>query len=221
MPGTVFSLDPLISDVVRTFADDHCFKVDSVKCFEPNNIIFRQTAPRNFSVTVEDDKFYLLDVEANEATELTPKTVAKNAEKAFKAGKANVYSSYIEYMKYIDTIKFTKVKECKQDNAPWLTLEMFCNGQRLEVTDAEVLEQNEIIFAKKTVPQLDGLVKDGNKYYQLDVENNKAILVNPKAIAEQAVKDLKKQKFNTDAVKVAERFWLIKSITFKHKAKKS
>ncbi len=203
---------------IKDFAGNYGFKVADVAVMVPNNIIFKKTVGKYINFIEDDGKFFQLDLKTNEALELTPKSVAKQAEKDLKACKRSSFVSYIEGLGYIQKISFKKntKKACEQ---PFLSLNIqgLVRDFGFKVTDVSVLEQNQVIFQTKAIPSMVGLVEDSGKYYQIDEKNNTATLVNPNAIKEQAEKDLMNGKFNTDAVCVAEQFWLIDSITFEKK----
>ena len=205
---------------ISGFADMHKLVVSAVKVAEPNALILKTAASEFFPDLVKDDDFFIIDVESNTATKITPKAVKAQAEKDIKDGKSSGFVDLVQHLKLVESIEFKK-GSTKQRECGATTLSALCRFLGMKVEDVSVMKQNKIIFRNAVIPDMSDLVKDGSKYYRLDVENNTAHIITPKVLKEEAEKDMKKGKYHTDAVQIALQFNLIADLKLVRDHKKA
>lgn len=191
--------------------------VTAVEVAEINAIVFKTAVDKKQfgQITTDGSDTYIIDVKNNTAEKLTPATVKDLAVAGYKAEIMSMaQASAVAASESTGTVlAVTMVKDGTGTIRP-ASIASFCKAAKFEVTDVEVETQNDIIFKTNGIKSIDGLVKDGADYYQIDVVNNTATVVNAAALSKQAVADFMSGK-NTSATAFAETFGLIKTISFK------
>jgi hypothetical protein len=82
----------------------------------------------------------------------------------------------------------------------------------LKVSKIEIATMNPIIFKTQLIPEVCGLVEDGGKFYQLDVEKNTAELFTAETITKDALKAVKDLDEDSEAMCIAENYGLVTAV---------
>jgi uncharacterized membrane protein YkoI len=200
---------------VIAFSSSLGLKISNAKVGTINPVIFKtQIDKGQFGSVVRDgDTSYIIDVKNNTSTELTAKTVQGLATDGYKADVVTMAQasaiSVSESCGVVTEISFEK--DGKGTLRP-SSLASFCKANGYKVKDVTVETQNNIIFKTAGLKSIEGLVKDGDSYYQIDVTNNTAEVVDAAGLSKKATDDLKAGK-NTSATAFAESFGLISKLT--------
>jgi hypothetical protein len=165
------------------------------------------------SVVKDGDTSYIIDVKNNTSTELTAKTVQSLATDGYKADAATMaQASAISVSEACGVVTEISFEKDGTGSVRPSSLASFCKTNGYKVKDVAVEVQNAVIFKTAGLKSIDGLVKDGDSYYQIDVTNNTAVVVDAAGLSKKATDDLKEGKI-TSATAFAESFGLISKLT--------
>lgn len=189
-------------------------KVTSATVVAPNPIIFKNVVIKNLSgLTKDGDTYYQLDLKDNTATEVTAEGFAEQVKAGLLADKPTDFQRQaINMAENLQLI--TSVTYATQWDAPSIhgDLQDYVQKVGMKVQDVTIKVQNAIIFKTSVVSKISGLVKDGDSFFELDLKNNSATLINPEEVAKLAKQDFLKGK-STNYTKIAQAFNLIESIS--------
>lgn len=177
-----------------------------------NDIVFKTViVPSTPNLTKDGDKHYLVDAVKNTAVEFTPAAIKAGAVKALDDNKdTDGYLTTAENCGLVTSISFVRGDDAGTGGS---NIKSVAKALGLKVASITVDTQNSIIFRKEGLAQINDLVEDAGKYYTMDVANNTATLVDAKAMAASAKKDIIAGK-DTDASRLAQAFNLVSAVTF-------
>ncbi len=177
-----------------------------------NGIVFKTViVPSTRNLTKDGDKYYQVDAVKNTAVEFTPDAIKAGAVKALDKNKdTDGYLATAEDCGLVTSLSFVRGENAGTGNSNITSL---AKALDLKVASITVDTQNSIIFRKEGLAQINDLVEDAGKYYTMDVAKNTATLVDAKAMAASAKKDIVAGK-DTDASRLAQAFNLVSAVTF-------
>ena len=189
-------------------------KVSSATVVAPNPIIFKNVVIKNLSgLTKDGDTYYQLDLKDNTATEVTAEGFTEQVKAGLLADKPTDFQRQaINMAENLQLITAVTYGTSWDANMVTTDIQDFVQKVGMKVSDVAIKVQNEIIFKTSVVGKIQGLVKDGDSFFELDLKNNSATLINPEEVAKLAKQDFLKGKA-TSYTKIAQAFNLIESIS--------
>jgi len=167
--------------------------VKAVKVGTINPVIFKtQVNKGQFGAIAQDgDTTYIIDVKNNTSTELTAKTVQGLATDGYKAETLTMaHAAAISVSETTGVVaEITFEKDGTGVYSP-MAISAFCKANGYKVKEAVVEVQNAVIFKTAGLKTIPGLVKDGDAYYQIDIDNNTAEVVDAAGLSTKATADL-------------------------------
>ena len=199
---------------LKSISTASALKITSATVVAPNPIIFKNVVIKNLSgLTKDGDTYYQLDLKDNTATEITAEGFAAQVNAGLLADKPTDFQRQaINMAENLQLI--TEVTYSNQWDALMVTTDIqdFVQKVGMKVSDVSVKVQNEIIFKTSVVGKISGLVKDGDNFFELDLKNNSATIINPEEVAKIAKQDFLRGKA-TNYTKIAQAFNLIESLS--------
>jgi len=176
-----------------------------------NGIVFKTVVlPKTPNLTKDGDNYYQVDAVKNTAVEFTPDAIKTGAATALDKNKdTDGYLATAENCGLVTSLSFVRGEKAGTGNS---NITSVAKALGLKVASITVDTQNDIIFRKEGLAQINDLVEDAGKYYTMDVAKNTATLVDAKAMATSAKKDITAGK-DTDAARLAQAFNLVSAVT--------
>lgn len=176
-----------------------------------NGVVFNTViVPKTPNLTKDDGKYYQVDAVKNTAVEFTPAAIKSGAIKALDKNKdTDGYLATAENCGLVTSLGLVRGKDVGTGCGDIKALAKVLD---LKVASVTVDVQNDIIFRKEGLNQINDLVEDAGKYYTMNTAKNTATLVDADAMAKQAEKDIRNGK-SSDAVSLAQAFNLVAAVT--------
>ena len=199
---------------LKSISAASALKVSSATVVAPNPIIFKNVVIKNLSgLTKDGETYYQLDLKDNTATEVTAEGFTEQVKAGLLADKPTDFQRQaINMAENLQLITAVTYGTSWDANMVTTDIQDFVQKVGMKVSDVAIKVQNEIIFKTSVVGKIQGLVKDGDSFFELDLKNNSATLINPEEVAKLAKQDFLKGKA-TSYTKIAQAFNLIESIS--------